>query len=250
MNALMQTGGEPITMTSLELVQFINNQREVGDAELRHDDFMRKVPKVLGEGGARNFADTYQHAQNGQTYPCYRFPKREACLMAMSYSYDLQAKVFDRMTALEAGPKSLSPANLSRLDLLQLAMQSEQERLQLEVEKAAVEGRLALAAPKAEALDRIATFSEGSYCMRDAAKVLQVAERKFIQYLDEHNYIFLQSPGQWRVYAEPRKAGLMEQKTTTGQKPDGTEWQSVQVRVTAKGMTKLARVFAAQGELV
>lgn len=26
-------------------------------------------------------------------------PKREACLMAMSYSYDIQAKVFDRMIA-------------------------------------------------------------------------------------------------------------------------------------------------------
>lgn len=31
----------------------------------------------------------------------YHFPKREACLMAMSYSYDLQAKVYDHMTALE-----------------------------------------------------------------------------------------------------------------------------------------------------
>jgi hypothetical protein len=33
--------------------------------------------------------------------PGYTFPKREACLMAMSYSYELQAKVYDRMTALE-----------------------------------------------------------------------------------------------------------------------------------------------------
>lgn len=90
-----------VTMTSLELVQFINNQREVGAAELAHSDFLKKVPIVLS-GGAGNFSDTYVHAQNGQTYPCYRFPKREACLMAMSYSYDLQAKVFDRMTELEA----------------------------------------------------------------------------------------------------------------------------------------------------
>jgi len=87
------------TMTSLELVEFINSEREAGDAELRHDSFMAKVPKVLG--GVQNLLDTYTHPQNGQTYPCYRFPKREACLMAMSYSYDLQAKVFDRMTALE-----------------------------------------------------------------------------------------------------------------------------------------------------
>lgn len=91
-----------VTMSSLELVEFINSQRGPDEAALRHDDFMRKVPKVLGEGGLRNYSDTYVHPQNGQTYPCYRLPKREACLMAMSYSYDLQAKVFDRMTALEA----------------------------------------------------------------------------------------------------------------------------------------------------
>ncbi|HAU5758706.1 TPA: hypothetical protein JD349_27310, partial [Serratia marcescens] len=37
----------------------------------------------------------------GRELPCLHLPKREACLMAMSYSYEIQAKVFDRMTALE-----------------------------------------------------------------------------------------------------------------------------------------------------
>ena len=45
---------------------------------------MRKVPKVLGTGSLGNFSDTYVHPQNRQVYPCYKFPKREACLMAMS----------------------------------------------------------------------------------------------------------------------------------------------------------------------
>jgi hypothetical protein len=99
----------PITMTSLELVDFINGQRGEGEAVLRHDSFMGKVPEVLGEG-VQNLLDTYVHPQNKQTYPCYRFPKREACLMAMSYSYDLQAKVFDKMTALEQCVLTSKPA--------------------------------------------------------------------------------------------------------------------------------------------
>jgi len=108
-----------VTMTSLEMVDYINSQRSEGEAELRHDHFMAKVPKVLGEGGVPRFRDTYINPQNGQTYPCYRFPKREACLMAMSYSYDLQAKVFDRMTELEqrnapAIPNFSSPAEAAR----------------------------------------------------------------------------------------------------------------------------------------
>ena len=88
-------------MTSLELVDFINSQRKEGEAVLRHDNFMAKVPVVLGETVALNFQGYYT-ASNGKRNPCYRFPKREACLMAMSYSYELQAKVFDRMTELES----------------------------------------------------------------------------------------------------------------------------------------------------
>lgn len=101
-NIMTLNGGEPITMTSLELVDFINSQRADGEAELQHRDFTAKVPKVLGEGVCEKFRTPYRHPQNGQMYTMYIFPKREACLMAMSYSYELQAKVFDRMTALEA----------------------------------------------------------------------------------------------------------------------------------------------------
>ena len=78
----------PATMTSLEMVDLINSQREPGEAVLRHDSFMDKVPKVLGEGVSEKFRTPYIHPQNGQTYAIYRFPKREACLMAMSYSFE------------------------------------------------------------------------------------------------------------------------------------------------------------------
>ena len=101
-----------VTMTSTEIVDFINAHRKAeanaagcgfpskGFAKLEHSDFMKKVPEVLG-GSAGNFSDTYTHHQNGQIYPCYRLPKREATLLAMSYSYTLQAAVYDHMTALE-----------------------------------------------------------------------------------------------------------------------------------------------------
>jgi hypothetical protein len=89
-----------VTMTSLALVEFINSQRKEGEAELRHDHFIAKVPKVLGDEAAPKFKDSYV-GKDATKRPCYKFPKREACLMAMSYSYDIQAKVFDYMTALE-----------------------------------------------------------------------------------------------------------------------------------------------------
>lgn len=105
-----------VTMTSLELVSFINEHRrqqaEVagqrfpskGFAKLEHKDFLEKVPAVLGDTSAEfsaDLPDSYGRPRRG-----YIFPKREACLMAMSYSYELQAAVFDRMTALEENQRT------------------------------------------------------------------------------------------------------------------------------------------------
>ncbi|WP_127958041.1 hypothetical protein [Serratia microhaemolytica] len=120
MNQLTVTG---ITMTSLELVDYINTERaekaktagadfpSKGHALLRHDQFMVKVPKVLGEASPKFLGDDVFTVGNGAktVRKIYRFPKREACLMAMSYSYELQAKVFDRMTALEEQQRTVLP---------------------------------------------------------------------------------------------------------------------------------------------
>ena len=144
MNQLITTAGQPATMTSLELVEFINSHRaEQADARgysfpcenfsrLRHDHFIDKVHEVLR--GVPLDRETYRHPQNGQIYNCYRFKKREACLMAMSYSYELQAKVFDRMTDLETA-QAPAPAELSRMDILKLAMESEEARIKAEAER-------------------------------------------------------------------------------------------------------------------
>ena len=48
-----------VTMSSLELVDFINSQRKPDEPELRHDNFMAKVPKVLGEESALNLKGSY-----------------------------------------------------------------------------------------------------------------------------------------------------------------------------------------------
>lgn len=102
-----QNVAREVSMTSLELVEFINAHRSRQSAEtgskfalLMHKSFLGKVPEVLGEQASAKFIadlpDSYGRPRKG-----YSFPKRESCLMAMSYSYDLQAAVFDYMTALE-----------------------------------------------------------------------------------------------------------------------------------------------------
>ncbi len=100
------------TMSSLQMVDYINADRKAkAEAEgltfpckeyrvLQHKDFLKKTPKVLGEEHSAKFFAQYKDS-TGRYLPCYRFPKREACLMAMSYSYELQAAVYDYMEELD-----------------------------------------------------------------------------------------------------------------------------------------------------
>lgn len=100
------------TMSSLKMVAYINDERKSkAEAEglsfpckeyrvLQHKHFLTKAPKVLGENQSAKFLANYVD-DKGRTYPCYQFPKREACLMAMSYSYELQAAVYDYMEELD-----------------------------------------------------------------------------------------------------------------------------------------------------
>lgn len=127
------------TMTSLEMVDYINADRK-SKAEterltfpckkytrLQHKHFLSKVPKVLGIDNSAKFLAQYKDI-TGRYLPSYRFPKREACLMAMSYSYELQATIFDRMTELEGG-KDINLLDLS--GLTELTIKQMQDRVAL-----------------------------------------------------------------------------------------------------------------------
>lgn len=135
------TVGKPVpTMSSLEMVDYINAERKAkAEAEgmtfpckkyrtLRHDNFMKKVPKVLGDLAPSLLGTNTYVSGKGveQIQEIYNFPKREACLMAMSYSWDLQAQVFDRMSELE-GKKDVNPLDFS--GLLEMTTREMQDRI-------------------------------------------------------------------------------------------------------------------------
>lgn len=113
------------TMSSVEIVKIINELRENGKPELQHSDFLKKIIKVLGEEAAGNFSGSYKGKDNTKR-KCYYLPRREACLMVMSESYSVQAKVYDRMDELEkakAEHKSLDSITMA-LKMLPLAFKA------------------------------------------------------------------------------------------------------------------------------
>lgn len=115
------------TMTSLELVSYINTVRaQEGDfTELTHDNFLKKVQRVLGDA-AGNFNASYLNSQNKEQ-PMYRFPKREATLMAMSYSRTISAQVYDRMEALEKQAVAVVNTPVTLREALLLALEQQEK---------------------------------------------------------------------------------------------------------------------------
>ena len=108
--------------------------------------------------------------------------------------------------------------------------------LTLEAEKAEL-------VPKAEALDRIAT-ADGSLCVTDAAKALQVRPKDLFDYLRQNGWIY-KRPGSttYLGYQSKTIAGMVEHKVSTVLRGDGSEVVSEQVRITPKGLAKLATLL-------
>ena len=228
-----------VTMSSLELVAFINDSRKPGEPILRHDSFMAKVPNVLGSS-VQKFLDTYIHPQNSQKYLRYLFPKREACLMAMSYSYELQAKVFDRMTALEAlqAPKFKVPATLS--EALRLAANQAET-----IEKQTIE--LKQQKPAVEFVDQYVK-TNSSKTISEVAKILKVGQKDFFAWL-ENNKVIFQRGNTWLPAATYAKYFNVKTGLTKTKEPKNY----TQTRFTPAGIVWIAKKLDAynnQGKLL
>ncbi|ENV14225.1 hypothetical protein F965_00468 [Acinetobacter schindleri NIPH 900] len=225
---------DQVTMTSPEIVDFINVHRQAVATiekpykELRHDHFMAKVPQVLGEKAAPIFlgTDIYTNGTGGTVQrQIYRFPKREACLMAMSYSYELQAQIFDRMTAMEEALKK--PAlNLDDPAFLRQALLGYTEKV-IELEQ-----QVQLQAPKVAFVDKYVA-GNGNKTFRQVAKLLQIKEYKFREFL-ESNRIMYKLNGEWTAYQNHVDAKRFHVKTGVSDSghafnhslftPKGIEW--------------------------
>ncbi|MCY1357751.1 Phage antirepressor protein KilAC domain protein [compost metagenome] len=100
-------------------------------------------------------------------------------------------------------------------------------------------------APKVEALDRIAT-ARGTLCLTDAAKHLGVPRNKLIEWMRANRWIYRrEGSAHWLAYQPRMASGLLEHKVTViGTDEIGDQRLASQVRVTPKGLAKLAEKVA------
>ncbi len=107
-----------------------------------------------------------------------------------------------------------------------------------------LEQTVAEQAPQVATLNRIAA-ADGSLCMRDAAKVLQVRPVDLRRWLVAHGWVY-QRPGHsgWLAYQERIQQGVMCHKVTTVQREDGTDKVVEQARITPKGIARIGAELA------
>jgi anti-repressor protein len=97
--------------------------------------------------------------------------------------------------------------------------------------------------PKADALDRLSN-ADGTFCLTDAAKNLGMPPQKFNAYLSSIKWIYKRAGSNtWTAYQDKIQAGYLDHKSYTVKLTDGTDKITQQVRITAKGMTKLSMLF-------
>jgi len=227
-----------MTMTSREIAELTGK---------RHDNVMADIRKMLvelhGEDRLLRFQETVErpNPSGGAAIQStlYRLPKRETLVLVSGYNVQMRAKIIDRWQELESAPKA---------DPIQLLNDPAAMRgilLNYTEKVLSLQAKVEEQAPKVAALDRIATFSDGSFCIRDAAKSLQIPERRLQQLMLERQWVYRRPMGAGLLaYSDKLQSGLMEHKITRGERQDGSEWVGTQARVTAKGMAKLATVIA------
>lgn len=225
-----------LTMTSREIAELVGS---------RHDDTKRSIERLANQGVIVQPPTADEPGKDAmgrlRVTQVYVFSgergKRDSIIVVAQLSPEFTARLVDRWQQLEAEaakPMHLIPQSLP--EALRLAAD-------LAEQKAQAVAALAVAAPKAEALDRMAG-ADGSLCITDAAKVLKVRPKDLFQWLHANHWIFRRpGSGVWVGYADKVQVGLLEMIYTTVKGSDDQDRTVERVKVTPRGMTKLAQVL-------
>lgn len=163
-------------MTSREIAELTGKE---------HAHVLRDIRAMLDvlKKDASSFGGIYQYA-HGREKPCFNLDRELTLTLVSGYDIALRHRVVTRLGELEDQARPAHPVIPQTLsEALRLAAD-------LAEMKAKADAALAITAPKAEALDRLA-LADGSFCIRDAAKTLQVNEKTSKQTLLGRRWVHL-----------------------------------------------------------
>lgn len=220
--------------------------------EKRHDNVLQAIDALLQhEPKLRllNFQETVSERPN----PSGGAPIRTRCFDMTRDGFTLLAMGFTGSKALKWKLRYIEAFNAMEAELRRIANSGPTIDLN---DPGALRGLLLTYSEKAmqleqqvkellpaqEALQRFSE-AEGSLCITDAAKALQMRPSDLFSWLRQNGWVY-KRPGTSHDlgYSSKTQAGLLEHKVTTVLRADGSEKVTEQCRITARGLAKLAQL--------
>lgn len=197
MNAITAMSSAVLTMSSREIAELTGRD---------HGNVMRDIRTLLDDLQASDLkpvceTTTYAGA-NGQRYPQYELDRDTCLTLLLGYDAVARMKVVKRWQQLEAQAAPAVPRTMSQA----LRLAAEQAE-QIEQQQAA----LALAAPKAEYVDRYVA-ANGAKGFRQVAKLLGANEHEFRAWLQDEKIMY-RLGGEWTAHQCHIDAGRFVVKT-------------------------------------
>lgn len=226
MNNLIAMSSE-ITMSSLELLEIVNNERSnAGESVHEPRKFLLKVQDELDldETGKK-----FRLNSNQTESAYYDLTMDQMMLVGMRESKSVRRNVLAKLKQME-NPQVPQTYAAALLEAGRLALELEQSQAQL-----------AIAAPKAEFVDKYVQ-STGNLGFRQTAKLLKVKENELREFLIS-NRVMYRLGGALTPYAEHIAAGRFEVKTGMAGHGDATRAYQ-QAKFTPKGVEWLAGELA------
>lgn len=220
-----------------QIATLVNNgeltmsSREIADLTgKRHDNVMADIRKMLVEIQSPEKLGDYIDTKN-RTQQMLLLNKEECLCLISGYSIKLRMAIIKRWQELES-QKSIIPQTLP--EALRLAAD-------LAEQKQIAEQKLAIAAPKAEFVDRYVQAT-GLLGFREASKLLKVKENFFREFLLSKRIMY-KLAGKLTPYSEHLEAGRFDVKTGENQ-INGHAY--TQVKFTPKGIQWIAGLLAVE----
>ncbi|MDM9025247.1 phage antirepressor KilAC domain-containing protein [Proteus mirabilis] len=208
-----------VTMSSREISELTGK---------RHDNVMADIRKMLVEIQSPEKLGDYIDTKN-RTQQMLLLNKEECLCLISGYSIKLRMAIIKRWQELES-QKSFIPQTLP--EALRLAAD-------LVEQKQIAEQKLAIAAPKAEFVDRYVQAT-GLLGFRETSKLLKVKENFFREFLLSKRIMY-KLAGKLTPYSEHLEAGRFDVKTGENQ-INGHAY--TQVKFTPKGIQWIAGLLA------
>lgn len=171
-------------------------------------------------------------------------------LLAISYagwiSPAFQLQVNQAFLDYRTGKLVPVTQQLTTMEILQIAMQSEQERLRLEATNQALEQQIETDAPLVRFAKQVEVAPD-AISVAQAAKIIGTGQKRLFAYLRQIGWISrLNEPYQAKI-----EQGLLDVKISPWEHPTQGLQRSVVALVTGKGLTKLQQMWVVdQGRLL